>query len=167
MHHISCKTKQCIQNITNTSQKQTFANTCNIKSCQMCVCYSENCVLSQRLRMSVWFWVTSFRNGDIYTLEPVRICNTIGLIALQWVPQKSTNSSVAGVWMMQVVAKVFSGVARCTGNMEDIKKHMCYILLLQKRPVVVWLWRVLPCFWSAGFILRLWLYFQGAAVRYI
>ncbi len=27
MPHISCKMKHCIQNITNTSQKQTFANT--------------------------------------------------------------------------------------------------------------------------------------------
>ncbi len=63
MPHISCKMKHCIQNITNTSQKQTFAI---ILIPVRFLCYIENCVvfckkclwnwkLSQRLIISVWF----------------------------------------------------------------------------------------------------------------
>ncbi len=86
MPHNFCKMKHCIQNITNTSQKQAFANTFAIILIPvrfLCV-YIENCVLcfaksvlwnwklSQRPRISVLFcryglcgsgvWVSGFRN---------------------------------------------------------------------------------------------------------
>ncbi len=46
MQNASCKMKYCIQNITNTSQTQTFANIFAIILIpEMFVCYIENCVL--------------------------------------------------------------------------------------------------------------------------
>ncbi len=46
MTHISGKMKHCIQNITNTSQKQTFANTFSIKLINVrFVCVELCCVL--------------------------------------------------------------------------------------------------------------------------
>ncbi len=68
MPHISWKMKHCVQNITNTSQKQTFAYTfaiiyifvrflCYIENCLLCFAKSVlwNWKLSQRPRISVWF----------------------------------------------------------------------------------------------------------------
>ncbi len=58
MPHISCKMKHCIQNITNTSQKQTFANTFAIILISVrCVCVlnREKCVAKSVLWN--WIWV--------------------------------------------------------------------------------------------------------------
>ncbi len=54
MPHISCKMKHCIQNITNTSQKQTFANTfaiilipvrCCVLHRELCVVFCKKCFM--------------------------------------------------------------------------------------------------------------------------
>ncbi len=58
MSHISCKIKHCIQNITNTSQKQTFANTFAIILISVrfvCVLNREKCVAKSVLWN--WNWV--------------------------------------------------------------------------------------------------------------
>ncbi len=66
MTHISCKMKHCIQNITNTSQKQTFANTFSIKLINVrFVCVELCCVLHKVFceitnRVKGWELVSGF-----------------------------------------------------------------------------------------------------------
>ncbi len=72
MPHISCKMKHCIQNITNTSQKQTFANTfaiilipvrflCYI---ELCFVFCKKCFMKLKTESKadnyVWFWLYGY-----------------------------------------------------------------------------------------------------------